>query len=262
MKIFVLVVLLTILVGCAGKNLRENATRFAEQYGFVPVLFPTEQFSLFGLYKRGSTSKLHVYIEGDGHAWINRSTPSTDPTPHNPVALYLATNDPSPDHILYLARPCQYVGGNRDKKYWTNARMGEDVISSLDQAISEAKNLSGAEKICLVGFSGGGGCAILVAARRKDIFFLGTVAGNLNMGAWTTMHNLSPLDQSIEPMSVAAQVHNIPQRHYAGKNDTIIPPELARTFCTATGQPEACQTIPATAHGGAWQKVWNYTYAN
>ena len=57
--------------------------------------------------------------------------------------------------------------------------MGEDVIASLDSAIDQAQKLCGATKLCLVGFSSGGGCAALIAARRGDVVFLGSVAGNL-----------------------------------------------------------------------------------
>ncbi len=51
-----------------------------------------------------------VYIEGDGRAYVNRRTPSNDPTPGNPMALRLALADPSL-RVLYLGRPCQYTRG-------------------------------------------------------------------------------------------------------------------------------------------------------
>lgn len=261
MKKLLLVVCLLLLAGCAGHNLRENATSFAASRGFVPVLFDTGKFTVFALFKKGTFPVLHTYIEGDGHAWINRTTPSKDPTPHNPVALYLATNDPAPASVLYLARPCQYfMNAQCHRQYWTNARMSEAVIASLNEAITQAKELAAATKVCLVGFSGGGGCAPLIATRRNDVIFLGSVAGNLNVGAWTSRHNLSPLDKSLEPLQAAPLLHGIPQRHYAGKDDNVIPPELSQSFCKATGQIDACTTIPAITHGGAWQKVWDYSY--
>ncbi len=252
-----------LLSGCATQNVREKAIDYANAHGFSAVHFPTKDFDLFGLFKAGKSSVLRIYVEGDGHAWINRTTPSKDPTPHNPVALHLAGNDPSQDHILYLARPCQYVLGKQCRQqFWTNGRMGESVIAALNNAIDQAKQMCGASALCLIGFSGGGGCAALVAARRTDVIFLGSVAGNLNMNAWTRKHNLSPLDLSIDPIDIAPKVCAIPQRHYSSHNDSVMPPDLSAAFCKSTRQPEACQAIPAFKHGDAWHSVWNYDYGN
>lgn len=259
-KVFLFIGVL-LLYGCATQNLREDATNYANSHGFSAILFPTKKFDIFGFFKPGESSVLRIYIEGDGHAWVNRTTPSKDPTPHNPVSLYLAGNDPSRDHVLYLARPCQYVQGKQCRQqYWTKGRMGEDVIASLDSAIDQAQKLCGATKLCLVGFSGGGGCAALIAARRGDVVFLGSVAGNLNMNAWTHKHHLSAMDLSIDPISVAPNLCKIPQRHYSSNNDKVVPPDLSEDFCKSTGQPAACRTVQAMKHGDAWHTVWNYDY--
>lgn len=250
-----------LLTGCAAQNLRENATSYANSRGFSAILCPTKKFELFGFLKAGNSSVLRIYIEGDGHAWLNRSTPSKDPTPYNPVALYLAGNDPSKDHIFYLARPCQYILGKQCKQqYWTRGRMGEEVLEALNSAIDRAKAICGATRLCLIGFSGGGGCAALIAARRSDVVFLGSVAGNLNMNAWTLKHNLSPLDLSIDPITIAPKICNIPQRHYSSHNDSVMPPDLSASFCKSTGHPDACRSVPDLKHGGAWHSVWDYDY--
>lgn len=250
-----------LLSGCAAQNFREQATNYANSRDFSAMIFPTSKFDIFGFFKVGRTPVLRIYIEGDGHAWRNRRTPSNDPTPHNPVALYLAGNDPSNDNILYLARPCQYVFSKQcQQQYWTRARMGEDVITALNAAIDQAKKRCGANKLCLIGFSGGGGCAALIAAQREDVLFLGSVAGNLNMHAWTQKHNLSPMDLSIDPLTTAPKICKIPQRHYSSHNDKVMPPDLSSVFCKSTGQPEACHTVPELTHGGAWHTIWNYDY--
>lgn len=155
--------------------------------GFAETLYPTPYFILYGQFRPGTGDVLRVYIEGDGHAWQSRTRPSADPTPHNPVGLRLALADPSPAPLLYLARPCQYARGEVLRhcatRYWTSARLSEEVISSLDAAVSAAKAHSGARHVALVGFSGGGGAAALLAARRRDVVFLGSVAGNLHLSA-------------------------------------------------------------------------------
>ena len=246
---------------CAPRDLRQSTRDMGIAQGFAEQLLPTPYFTLYSQYRQGRGNTLHVYIEGDGHAWLNRTTPSDDPTPHNPMGLLLALNDPSPCPVLYLARPCQYVGARQcDRRYWTDARMHEHVIAALGTAIDKVKAASGTEHVVLVGFSGGGGCAVLLAAQRNDVVFLGTVAGNVHVAAWTELHQLSPLTHSLEPFAAAPLVRHIPQRHLAGDADSIIPPELSKKFCQAVGRPESCRTVHGIGHHGAWQNIWDYSY--
>jgi poly(3-hydroxybutyrate) depolymerase len=262
----VLVVALCFVSACTASP-RLKARALAQQHGFTERLFVTRPFVLFGLYHPGISPQpktLRVYIEGDGHAWESRTRPASDPTPHNPVALDLATADPGTDPVLYLARPCQYVQGEDwrhcTKRYWTTARLGQDVIASLDAAITQAKAICGAEQVILVGFSGGGGAAVLLAAKRQDVAFLGTIAGNLDTDAWTQLQGVSPLAESLNPMTVAASLQRLPQLHLSSHADTIIPPEISAKFCRATGQPQSCVVVNDVGHGGSWQAYWGYDY--
>ena len=262
----VLAVILCFLSACAASP-RLKARALAQQHGFTERLFATQSFVLFGLYRPGFSPHheiLHVYIEGDGHAWESRIRPASDPTPLNPVALRLAMFDTGPAPVLYLARPCQYVQGEDrrycSKRYWTSARLGQEVIDSLDTAISQAKAACGAEKVVLVGFSGGGGAAALLSAKRQDVVFLGTIAGNLDTEAWTQLQGVSPLAESLNPIAVASHLRHLPQRHLSSRVDTIMPPQISAAFCRAARQPKSCVVISGVTHGGPWQKYWSYDY--
>ncbi|MBO4313598.1 MAG: hypothetical protein J5838_04825 [Desulfovibrio sp.] len=261
---FLLCAFLMLSASCAPVIPRETAFRQASERGFLPRLCDAPPFRLFTLHRQGKGETLTVYIEGDGHAWRNRTTPSDDPTPRNPVGLFLAVNDPSPNPVLYLARPGQYAREGqaaRDNVWWTSARMSNEVITALNSAIDKTKALDGARKVALIGFSGGGGCAVLLAARRSDVVFLGTVAGNVNMAAWTDLHGVSPLSRSLDPIAAAPLVSGIPQRHLSGEDDANIPPRLSEEFCRAAGRPEACVTAKGMRHGGPWHTVWDYPQA-
>ena len=249
------------IVGCAGQNNgRAEVEQAARSHGLRQCLFPTASFTLFGLLRAGSGSLLRVYIEGDGRAWLTRTRPSRDPTPNNPVALRLALADPSRDTVLYLARPCQFVqGADRrfcERRYWTDARLAESVIASLNTAIDRAKKQAGAQQVALIGYSGGGGAAVLLAARRSDVVYLATVAGNVHSTAWTKLHTVSPLIGSLEPFAAASAVRGIPQWHISGAKDSIMPPEISQQFCQAVGAAAHCLTLPAMQHDGAWQEHW------
>jgi len=175
---------------------------------------------------------LTVYIEGDGFAWASPLRPSDDPTPRNPVALRLALAHPE-TNAAYLARPCQYVGADQvacPRRYWTDARFAPEVVDAASLALDVLKARSGAQQLVLVGYSGGGAIAALVAARRPDVERLITVAGNLDHLAWTRHHGLQPLAGSMNPADQADQLRNIPQWHLVGEKDKVIPPALAQGF--------------------------------
>lgn len=258
---YVMLLLMLCAAACAFHDGRETARLIGQQEGFVPRRFATSSFVLFGLLRPGEGHTLRVYIEGDGRAWLTRGRPSADPTPRNPVALRLAARDPGSDPVLYLARPCQYVRGDDRRDCatadWTGGRLSEKVVRSLDAAISRAREDTGTRRVALFGYSGGGGAAVLLAARRDDVVFLGTVAGNLDHAAWTRHHGVSPLRGSLNPRDVVAKVRSVPQVHLSGADDTIVPPEIARSFCTAVGASARCPVIAGMTHGGAWESVWN-----
>lgn len=266
--LFQLAAILCFISACAPSP-RQAAQALAQQHGFTERLFPTQTFTLYGMYRPGLSphpETLRVYIEGDGHAWESRTRPSAAPTPRNPVALRLAMADPGSDPVLYLARPCQYVQGEDrrqcSKRYWTSARLGPEVINSLDAAITQAKAACGTERAILVGFSGGGGAAALLAAMRQDVVFLGTIAGSLDTEAWTQLQGISPLAESLNPITVAPLLQHLPQRHLSSNTDAVMPTEISEGFCRAVNQPKSCVVISEVAHGGLWQRYWDYDYSS
>ncbi|MCK4507345.1 MAG: hypothetical protein KAU27_02315, partial [Desulfuromonadales bacterium] len=135
---------------------------------------------------------LTVYLEGDGYAWRSRSRPSTDPTPIDPVGLRLALRHPD-EQVVYLARPCQFISQEEaqscETRYWTDHRFSPEVIDSSSRAISELMNMTASKSLRLIGYSGGGAVAALVAAKRDDVVQLITVAGNLDHARWTEFHS-------------------------------------------------------------------------
>ncbi len=232
------------------------ADRLIETGRFEKKLYHMKTFTLYGLLRKGTKPTLRVYIEGDGHAWNSRTEPSDDPTPYNPVALRLAMKDSTADTVLYLARPCQFTQGDEQRNchvyYWTDARLGEAVIGDLNMAIHEAKKAAGAKDVRLIGFSGGGGAAVLIAARRNDVSHITTVAGNLNSSAWTRYQKVTPLVNSLEPFNTASVLRHIPQVHISGGKDTVIPPFISQEFCREAGEKALCLTAPDLSHAGPW----------
>lgn len=253
------------LAGCAVTPPTERAAHadnIARTGGLQPLLIETATFDIHTRLRAApDASLLVIYIEGDGFAWRTRSAPSTDPTPLEPVALSLAAADDAPS-VAWLARPCQFTGGesarNCTRAWWTDARYGEPVISALVASIDTLKQKAGATTLALVGYSGGGAVAALIAARRDDIAWLKTVAAPLDTEAFTAHHKVTPL-HGLNPADFAAALDRLPQIHYVGSDDAIVPPDINQAIISKLDE-EGCATLrimPGIGHSSDdWSEAW------
>ena len=254
------------LSGCKlAPEKRDAVSQRAATGGFEAAQIIAGRFKLFTLARGLEThAPLTVYIEGDGRAWRRGSQPPKDPTPKYPVALELAMRDQSPA-VLYIARPCQWLDAQDlqtcSVNYWANLRYAEEVITAvndtIDQLIAQRPSASDEAAVGLVGYSGGGTVAALVAARRADVAWLVTVSANLDHEAWTRLGELTPLSQSLNPTDFAAQLSNIPQLHLIGENDKIVPIEVLRSYADALHSDRvAVEPVAEFSHRCCWEEIW------
>jgi dienelactone hydrolase len=210
---------------------------------------------------RPESGTARVYIEGDGLAWLSRSRPSPDPTPINPVALSLANAD-NAANVVYLARPCQYnrtsTGRSCADRYWRSSRFAPEVIASFSKALDHIKAEHKLGAFELVGFSGGGAVALLVASERRDIRGIITVAGTLDTDAFTLHHGVSPLRGSLNPARIARRVNQLPQLHVIGGSDRIVPRQIYESYRMAAGASDAISVliVPEVDHETGWFELW------
>jgi dienelactone hydrolase len=246
---------------------RQQATALATQSGWEELQLPAGEFVLAAFVPREphSAATLTIYIEGDGLAWISRSQVSTDPTPLQPVALELALRQPT-GAAAYLARPCQYVqGGDRRncaEAWWTGRRFAPEVVTATGLAIDRLKQRFSAQRLVLVGYSGGGAVAALVAAQRHDVTLLVTVAGNLDTQTWTTLNRITPLSGSLNPADAWAALSGVPQLHLVGERDRDVVPAVARAY-QARFPPDrrpALRIVPGFDHHCCWVQQWPALY--
>ena len=207
-------------------------------------------------------SPLHVYIEGDGYAWVTRNRVSADPTPRDPLALQLAVKDTAPN-VAYLARPCQYTPREKSPKcqtdYWTSKRFSEEVVSSMNQAVTQLLAEANTSELHLVGYSGGGAVAALITAWRQDVKSLRTVGGNLDPNALNEYHKVSPLDvNSLNPINVSEKIRLVPQNHFWGAEDNVVPKQILENY-SGKAVPDGCVRlfeVRGADHAKGWSEIW------
>ena len=261
-----LVASLFVLQGCIPTSLLQRpqiAQAIASDSLWQPLDLATEQFRL-RLYlpeKRRQHRQIVIYIEGDGRAWIDQATPSSDPTPRDPIALRLATAHDT-TAAAYIARPCQYTleadAGRCQTAIWTNARYSQPVLAAISQAVNHLKTHFGAQDVILVGYSGGGVVAALLAAHRSDISLLITVAANLDTDYWTQHHRVSPLVGSMNPTDFGNKLKQVRQIHFVGTDDKVVPPSVARSYILKVDEAllHTIKHVEDADHTCCWDDLW------
>ena len=253
-----------LLGGCSAAELEERSLRaenLASAEGWRRDLIETDTFTLAAWLGPRSGETLTIYLEGDGFAWATSSKPSFNPTPENPIGLQLALNHLG-SSAAYLARPCQYVELADeplcDARAWTRDRFGEAVVAAANRGIALLKDRYDATALELVGYSGGGAIAVLVAARRNDVSRLITVAAPLDHELWTSSKRHTPLYGSLNPVSVSSKVADLTQIHYVGAEDAIVDLSLARSFASefSATSPIHIYLIVGFDHHCCWADEW------
>jgi pimeloyl-ACP methyl ester carboxylesterase len=203
-----------------------------------------------------SASVVHVYLEGDGVPWATRHRVSPDPTPRHPLGLYLAARDPGPS--LLLGRPCYYgdAGVAPCRPWlWTSGRYSPTVVLSMVAALSRLLPPREDLRITLVGYSGGGALAMLMAERLPRVERVLTVAANLDIDAWTDVHGYTRLAGSLNPAGRDPLPERVRRIHLAGGRDERVPAELIRA--AAARDPGAVvRVLPGFDHRCCWVEEW------
>jgi dienelactone hydrolase len=247
-----------LLQSCGQPHVAPTLSSHITQINLQKTEIPTNGFTLTAATRISDTSQpLHIYIEGDGRAYINRGHPSPNPTPFNPVALQLAAQNTSAN-VAYLSRPCQYSGFTSpacsNNRWWTINRYNQPIVDSLNEAIDTLK-LSPTQPIYIYGYSGGGTLAAVLAATRPDVMHLTTFAGNLDVDAFNKHHGVTPMQKAVKPTDYINRLRTIPQTHYVGKKDRVVPAKLTRAFVQKLNTSCAEVIEVDTTHGKGWENI-------
>jgi pimeloyl-ACP methyl ester carboxylesterase len=114
---------------------------------------------------------------------------------------------------------------------------------------------NGYRDVVLIGYSGGGVLAWLIAERLEQVRLLVTIAANLDIDAWTRLHHYTPLDDSLNPAALPPLPPRIRQLHLVGTRDNNVPPSLVRAAVQGAGEPAIVAAKPAD-HRCCWEALW------
>ena len=254
LRLFITLVLATLL-GCSATSLEDISRINQLQKGTLR----TGGFKLMTLGRPlpQQVDHLRVYLGSDGRPW-EQDQPSADPSGNRALAVELMVQDPLP--AIYIGRPCYHMGAEEppcEPSLWTSARYSQVVVDSLVAAIEELVARHRVHRLSIVGYSGGGTLALLVAPQLDASLKLTviTVAGNLDPQAWTGFHGFLPLADSLNPVDVVPPAASFRQVILLGDKDPLLPPQLAQRYLDR--QPGASViAFPEFDHVCCWVEQW------
>ena len=245
-----------LLSACAAPA--ERFDRRATALGFASVSLQGGGFRHLAYVAdaRVRSDTLHVYVEHDGTPWIGSTQVSQNPTPRTPFALELMARDDGPR--LLLGRPCYFeqpAEPGCSPLMWTHRRYSPEVVASMVAALRRFLALHPFRRVVLIGYSGGGTLAWLMAAQVPETAAIVTVAANLDTDGWTRIHGYSPLAGSLNPALMPPLPPTIGQLHYVGSRDRNVPPSVVQSF--ARRHPEArVIELADFDHECCWMERW------
>ena len=246
--------LCTLLTACAApiEDPQRAPLNALTQAGFDPVKLEAPLRAwVRETYDDTKKAPWHVYLEGDGNAWLRGGVPSPNPTPRSPVALWLALEDTS-TRVAYIARPCQWFTSLPDgcqPAIWTDERYGEQVQQWLLEAI---QTIAGDQPVRLVGFSGGAHLALQLTPLLPEVEGVVSVAGNLDDKVFAEYHRLPT------PRHVPKGIMEVPLWSLSGGVDRTVPPELTERMLKAReGRCQSHLVLDRVEHAGPWQLNWS-----
>lgn len=244
------------LIGCASPSVQFRNQ--AEQLNFTQHVIKTTQFEhvIFSKQRLLDSPVLHVYLDGDGTPWERQQWIAVDPTARNPIILRLMAMDSTP--AILLGRPCYYGLSQHvscHNRFWTSHRYSKQIVISMVQALKQWLTQHPYQQIVLIGYSGGGALAVLMAKDIRQISKVVTVSANLNLTEWSRFHGYLPLNGSLDPNLQPLIADKIEQFHFAGKDDKNVPAGMIKEFANKQLNAHYYE-LSGQNHSCCWENIW------
>ncbi len=244
------------LVGCVSSPVQENRARATAAGAQQEVITGTQFRHVVYGRVQPVLAHLNIYFGGDGAAWLARDRVSTDPTADSDLALSLMLKDTAAAY--YVARPCYHGTASEppcSPFWWTSARFSSDVVESLVAVVGVLQARHPQARLRLIGYSGGGTLALLVARELTGEVEVVTLASPLDVAAWAAYHQYTPLSDSLDPARVTDWTGGLRQVHLMGEFDLEVPAAVNLGFRARV--PDArFVVLPGFNHHCCWLDHW------
>ena len=169
---------------------------------------------------------------------------------------------------MYVVKDINLAESGHRKIQWVKNNM--PLLRDLEEEFSRTKPFEGIKislsihmeaktaYLCKVLAAGGAQLAGLVAVKNPaEIKGVITIAGVLDHAAWTTYHKDKPLTDSDNLLAYRSVFKMIPQHHFAGGKDKVVPPKLIEDFVQ---DPERVTVIPRATHNSGYTEACQEIY--
>lgn len=215
-----------VMLGCASGT-QSLAQRIDDDVtGAVALTLPAGDFVLQAVERSGAGEEAWVFIEGDGRPWrAGGQVIAENPTPQKTPMLdwMLQTQGPS----LYLGRPCYHqprIEKPCNPLLWTYLRYSETVVAAMQTALSAwLQSQPQVSRVTLVGHSGGGVLALLLAERMPSAHRVIAMAAPLDIDRWADLHGYGRLVGSINPTQLNQWRGDTRRYLLFGQDDAQVP---------------------------------------
>lgn len=252
-----LVIAAALLAGCAGRTPAARFDSVAREAGFTAGEVAGDGFRhrTYARTPPGSHSgRLHIYLGGDGTPFPRPALIAADPTPRRPLTVALMQRDPHP--AVLLGRPCYHgLQDGCDPGLWTLERYSPAVVDSMAAAIRRILATGEFRDVVLIGYSGGGVLGLLLADRMTEVDAVVTLAANLDIEAWTSLHGYTPLHGSLNPAAMTLSRDDLFHRHFSGAADRNVPPAIHRAMADKL-PAGSLRTLAGFDHRCCWVDGW------
>jgi hypothetical protein len=207
--------------------------------------------------KPNNCKNINIYIEGDGLSYIYGSV-SDNPTPINPVGLKLFLKDTNRCKI-YLSRPYQFINNKKaNKRLWSELRYSNLTVNFYINVLNEIKRKYNDKSFTLIGYSGGGTIAALIASKRNDIKKLILIASNLDLKKWYEIHYLKPSKYDLNPADFSKRLEKIKQIIIIGQNDKNVNYKVIKSYLSHFKNKKNIKVliIQNMKHNDKWDEFW------
>lgn len=234
--------------GCSSNSFKTITER---EIGVEYQMLQTTHFPLSSAARLNREATVRVYLGGDGKPW-KKGQPSSNPSGTDRLALELFLKDSKATH--YISRPCydiEPMPAACQPKLWTSDRYSKEVIRTMTEAIMHVADNSDVE---LVGYSGGGTLAVLLAQQIPQVTRVLTLGANLDHTAWTNLHETPALIGSENP-ALNGRRFTGQELHLYGQNDPEVPAAINQAYFD--NNPSAnIGVIDNFDHRCCWLEQW------